>query len=448
MTNEELRSVINLAQEKGVKSNTLRRLFNLIIKDKVISTGKINQLKKILLSPSINDPDLLTILEKAYQKKLVIWNYIENLNNHPLIKEYFLEHDFAYQEWQEILASISMFSNNNNMDRYYMDRYYIYLLEKLYSKKPSLEEVKFFHKVFLAALNSILRYSEWYFNLFLNFNIPLTERKNIFTIIKQNILNMSDATFIDNIEEKAKKVVLAYHKYGAIFANTYATVIVCVSDINLPEELSKEEVYIYQKLFEIMCYVCLNGNLSVNFLNSKYYQFITNKNIASKARQDIVLNLTEKELILKDEIVLELISIYREKGLKAMLEVKYAFLNTSIRRNLLCKKFLLEETNIEVLELARNLFKINRVRHSIDDLNTLLSLTTKEEKINFIKSLLKKYPDITEEELERRKLAEETAIKDANEAFNAFLNKRIGYKKLQRTLDSASSYEFEIKRGR
>ena len=205
MTNEELRSVINFAQEKGVKSNTLRRLFNLIIKDKVISTGKINQLKKILLSPSINDPDLLTILEKAYQKKLVIWNYIENLNNHPLIKEYFLEHDFAYQEWQEILASISMFSNNNNnMDRYYMDRYYIYLLEKLYSKEPSLEEVKFFHKVFLATLNSILRYSEWYFNLFLNFNIPLTERKNIFTIIKQNILNMSDATFIDNIEEKAK----------------------------------------------------------------------------------------------------------------------------------------------------------------------------------------------------------------------------------------------------
>ena len=184
MTNEELRSVINFAQEKGVKSNTLRRLFNLIIKDKVISTGKINQLKKILLSPSINDPDLLTILEKAYQKKLVIWNYIENLNNHPLIKEYFLEHDFAYQEWQEILASISMFSNNNNMDRYYMDRYYIYLLEKLYSKKPSLEEVKFFHKVFLATLNSLLRYSEWYFNLFLNFNIPLTERKNIFTIIK------------------------------------------------------------------------------------------------------------------------------------------------------------------------------------------------------------------------------------------------------------------------
>ena len=192
-----------------------------------------------------------------------------------------------------------------------------------------------------------------------------------------------------------------------------------------------------------MCYI--NDNLGINFKNSKFYKLATNEEVAPEKRLEFITIICSKNLVLKDELVEELWEIYEEKESDILIELKFAFLNKDIRTNRLCKSFLLNETDLKVLKLARRVFRNNRVRKDKKNLRILCDLKTSEEKTTFLCFLENKYQDDIEVKRSKereRKEKEQALLK----AYQAFLNNKVGLAKLEESLNSSEDLTINLTR--
>ena len=439
MTNKELLEIIKLAKENSVNVDTLRRVLKIVEQDGEISTKKVTQMKKLFQQGNINDDELLNILEKAYQKRLS-WNFFLVLNNHPLIKSYLNKMDFRKQEWAIILEFVSILPVD-----IVIDSLYIKWLRFLCEQEYQIDELQFFHKVFKASLNTPLVHSNWYFEYFLDKSKPLNNRSNALALLERNIFNIAREIIISETEAKTRKIVKCYELYGNQFADLYATIITCVVDINVPKLQNDKEMDIYKILYTIMCHI--NDNLGINFINSSFYKLVTNKEKSPEKRLEFITIVGNKNLVLKDGLINTLWKIYEEKGEKFLIELTFAFLNNGIRTNILCKEFLLNEPDLNILKQARRVFRNNRVRKDAENLCILSDLKISEEKRELLFFLENKYQDDLElEEInEKRRIEEEQALL---KAYQDFFNKKIGLEKLEQSLEKSEDLDIRMVRVR
>lgn len=453
MTNKELLELINITKENNVNTEVLRQLLKLVEQEGNITSKKISLIKELLQKKEINDLDLLNIYIKAYQKRPVSWMNLAMLNNHLLIKEYLKSQDYSREEWKEILEFVSKLPYNIVTDGIYI-KWLRYVYEKnqnsenskqLAKEYPRLNELKFFHQVFKAALPTNMIYSNWYFKYLLNNTKRIEARDNVLTLLKQNIFNLINEITLLEIEIKAKKIAKCYELHGFPFASLYATIITCKKDISIPVIENDQEYEIYLLLYKTMCSNFISETVLPNFMTSLYYKIATHKGTSLSKRLEFMKNLTEKELILKDSFVYKLWVAYDSNGLEKMKLLKYAFLNNGIRTNILCKEFLIRENDLEVIKLARVVFKNNRVRKDTENLCILCDLKTSEEKIEFLQFLENKYVDDLDKQVEEeqeRKIKENDLLK----AYHDFFNKKIGLGKLEASLEETKTLDIELVR--
>ena len=440
MTNKELLEIIKLAKENSVNVDTLRRVLKIVEQDGEVSTKKVTQMKKLFQQGNINDDELLNILEKAYQKRLS-WNFFLVLNNHPLIKSYLNKTDFSKEEWKIILEFVSVLPVDIVIDSLYI-KWLRYTCEEGILE---LDELQFFHRVFKGSLNTPLVHSNWYFEYFLDKSKPLNNRSNALALLERNIFNIAREIIISETEAKTRKIVKCYELYGNQFANLYATIITCVVDINVPKLQNDKEMDIYKILYTIMCHI--NDNLGINFINSSFYKLVTNKEKSPEKRLEFITIVGNKNLVLKDGLINTLWKIYEEKGEKFLIELTFAFLNNGIRTNILCKEFLLNEPDLNILKQARRVFRNNRVRKDAENLCILSDLKISEEKRELLFFLENKYQDDLElEEInEKRRIEEEQALL---KAYQDFFNKKIGLEKLEQSLEKSEDLDISMVRVR
>lgn len=441
MTNKELLDIIKLAQTNQVKADTLRKILAIVEVNGEVKENRMKHVFSMLSDPNVHDSTLLDILGKVYHGK-DIWPAISLLVNYPSLKEYLVHKDFTRQEWSLILDNIYSFSENPLVGDIYLK-----WLKRIGDTKASLEEFKLFHDVFATSNNKIV-YSNYYWNVLLDPTTPFDERKELFDIISRNILQMEqDIPFVYK-DDVLKRIVQAYKLYGFQFADTYATIIFWVADIPMPIMETEEEKNFYITLFDFMCLHIPDGQ-EKNLLNTYFYQYVTNKDIPLDERLAIVRTVKDKELIMKDNIIKMLIDVYKEKGIKALDLVRGALVNNGIRKNKLCREFLMQEESREVLKLASRTFKINRIRHDNECMQMLARLKSENEKLAFLQFLRSKYPDQTEEDIKRRELERKREVQlsnDVNTVYNDFLKNRAGYQKLTNALERAQDYEFSLVR--
>ena len=441
MTNNELLEIIKVAEESKVNHDTLRRLLK-ILENSEGRVGKLKYLKKLLKEKNINEDGLLSIFERVYAGKNVSWESIVTLNNHLLLKNHIMNTEYTKEELNKVTDMLDHLLKKEEDGR--KDRIYIRELRNLKLKESPLEEYDFLNTIYISFYNCELINSSDLFSYLLNEMRPLEERKQAFRLLKSNVLAIYREVKIEKMEEKAKKILETYDLYGFEFANTYATLITCILDMDVPKIEEEEERKVYYALYRIMIWI----DADKRFLSSYYYHYLINTAIPASEREVIAIFLSEKELILKDKLVKILIEIYREKGLDILKQVKYALLNNGIRTNPLSKKFLFEERDLETLKLARKVLKENGVRKRKDDLARLGELKTKEEKIQFLHHLKAKYtheidPAKEKEEKERKRTEAEIKL---NTDYTRFVNKKIGLSTLKESLDALTSYDIELTR--
>lgn len=443
MTNQELLEIIKLAREYKVQVNTLTTLLKLAERDGEIREAQVARIKMLLKEPDINDSALLLILKKSDQRKKMNWKYIVQLKEHPQIKNTLASQNHSQKEWEIILEQVSTFPVSERVDMIYLK-----WLNELYKEPVEIEELKFYHKVLKACMNTKLLYQDWYFNKLLDRRKLLKEREGIFLILKQNLLNLlSQNGFIEYETEKGQKMVECYELYGKKLASLYGTVITCVIDLEIPEITSEAEYDLYLSLYKTMCLVCADELVASNFIQSDYYEIATKEEIEAQRRLEFIMNLNEKSLVLKNRLVAKLWEAYNTGGLEKMKRLKYAFLNHGIRTNPLCREFLMQEESLRVLEVATTTLKKNRVRKDTDGLHTLCTLEKSADKIKALQFLESKYPDETEEKRlkeERKKQERETLEK----AYQDFFDKKIGLAKLEKTLEATEGLKVELVRAR
>lgn len=442
MTNKELLKILELAQANNIKEGTLRILLNVLESKEEIKKEQLIQLKFLLKESDINDEILLKILEKSCHYNNTNWNFIKKLNSHPAIKEYLSHQDFFKDVWRNILEFVSKLPQSPVLDSVYI-KWLKYIQNE--SENLTLSELKWFHKIMKESISSPLSHSNWYFTYLLD---PKKEhREEIFNLLKQNIFNMlSEGVNIDQVEIKAQKIVECYQLYGYTLASKYATIIACIIDLDIPLIENDLEKKIYLGLYNVI--LCLPDSTASNFLNSLYYKLVIDKSIHPLKRLLFMQNLGDtiaQKLLLKDDIIAILWQIYEKEDQKAMEILKYAFSNNGIRHNALCRTFLKNETNKQVLELARQVFLINRVRQDTASLQILNFLKTSEEKIEFLHSLDEKYPDNTEKQRAKNKQKEEQTQK-LLETYTSFLEKNVDLKQLTNVLNASDNLDINLTR--
>lgn len=442
MTNQELLELINRTIKYKVNVETLRILLKLVEKNGEIPYHKIISLETLLAKSEINDPILLNILSKLYDKKSFNWPLILNLNNHLVIKKYLNNTNYNREYLKIILEHVSLLPISDLIDKEYIE-----YLKYLAICKVSIEEFRFFHKVFNEAQDTSLVWSTYYFNYFMSSSIPIEKRKLAFDLLKINVFSMlKNNVLISNLEGLVKKIIKAYELYGYEFANLFATINVCFADIKLPEINNDDELSLYTSLYENIC--LLDGKIGINVFRSLYYNIATYKKAPIDKRLEFIRNLGEKELILKDKIVCILWEKYSFYGLDYMIALKYALLNNGIRTNPLCYSFLINLKSLDILLLSIKTFKNNRIRKDKNGLIKLKNATNEEEIRKMLESLNNKYPyqDEEKKEEEARKLAIKTL--ELNEMYNKFMDKKIGLKSLKNSLESTEEENIELVRSR
>lgn len=443
MTNKELLEIITIAKENHISETTLRRLITILEQNDEVNKKQTAYLKTLLKDPDIQDETLLDIWEKSYYKRNVSWETVKALQNHPLIKSFFSSEEFSKEEWKLLLEQIKKLPKDT-----VTDSIYIKWLRYLKSESENIKELAFFNQVFKDTLNSELLYMNWYFKYLLNTKIPLKNRENIFNIIKQNILNMLAQNIeIANVNEKAQKIVKCYEQYGYILTSSYATIITCVIDIDIPVIESEIEKNLYIELYKIFSYISMKENTEANFLHSIYYKILTNSDIPADRRLEFIKIVTSKRIILKDQIVANLWKVYEKLGFESLTIVYYAFLNNGIKKNQLCKEFFLEEEDAEVLNLAKRVLKKNRIRKDALNLQILQSLISPEEKIDFLNYLDSKYPDDTEEQ-EKKEMEITEKTDNLLDTYTAFLEENVGFEDLIQKLDETKNLNINMIRVR
>ena len=441
MTNKELLEIMELAEENKVNHDTLRRLLK-ILENSEGRIGKLKYLRKLLKEETINDINLLSIFERVYAGKNTSWASIMALNNHVLLKNHIMNTDYTKEELSKVAEVVEQLLTKE-VDGM-KDKIYIRELKNLRLKGAPLVEYDFLNEIYIGLYNCELINSNWLFSYLLNAFKPLEERKKTFRLLKANMLSVYPEVKINNMESKARKILETYELYGYDFANTYATLIICTLDIDVPQIADEENIRVYHTLFHTMIRI----DAKKQFLYSYYYRYLTDVSISAEEREIIAIFLTEKELLLKDKIIKILIDIYREKGLEVMKQAKYALLNNGIRTNPLSKEFILQESDPEILRLARKVLRENEVRKDKVSLTRLNELTTKEEKEHFLKSLKEKY--IHEIDLEKKRAEEERQRKiieaKLNTEYTLFINKKMGLSALKKSLRALSGYDMELTR--
>lgn len=440
MTNNELLELINKAIKYNVNVKTLRKLLKLVEKDGKISYNKIKSLEILLTKAEINDPVLLNILNKLYNKKLINWSLISNLNNHMLIKKYLNNANYDREYLKIILEHVSLLPVSDLIDKEYIE-----YLKWLVICEASKEEFEFFHKVFKEAQDTSLVWSDYYFNYFMSSRIPIEKRKLAFDLLKTNVFSMlKNNVLISNLERLVKKIIKAYELYGYNFANLFATINVCFLDIKLPEINNDDELSLYTTLYENIC--LLDGRIGINIFRSLYYNIATYKKASIDKRLEFIRNLREKELLLKDKIILILWEKYSLYGLKYMNALKYAFSNNGIRTNPLCYQFLINLNSLDVLLDSIKTLKNNRIRKDKEGLTRLINAKTNEEIKTILAELNSKYPYVNQEEKAREREKLEMKSLELNEMYNKFMNERIGLKSLKESLESTDEKNIELVR--
>ena len=434
MTNQELQRIITFAKEHKIKVNDLRMLLKLFTKkDGNIYKEQLSDIEYIMIKGFQNDKELKVILEKLLKQDYTNWYSLGNLMYYPYLKKYLSEKEFSNEVWDVI------FYNLRNMPR-------DYALEKLYCEKLELyhgnskKELNFFGDFFESLKSYSLIFENWIWEYFFDNQKSLDEKNAIFYII----LMLNNEMMPEEANKKAKKVIKCYELYGKKLATSYARALNKL-DLEVPT-ITDEEISIFVNLYDFLFFGC-RKNTAINYLNSSYYKILTDKKIKAEKRLEFAKNLIEPKLVLKNSIVDLLWHTYLEQGLDAMNILEYAFLNNGIRTNILCKAFLEQETNIEVLELAREVFRNNRVRKDAENLSILNNLKTPEEKIEFLQFLKSKYPDVSEEmkqQLEKEDEERRTQEKMLQESYMAFLNNKIGLNKLKLSLEESQDISVSL----
>lgn len=440
MTNQELQKVIELAKEYKIKINDLKMLLKLFAKkDGHIYTKQLSDIEYIMLKGFLNDKELKIILERLLNKGYSNWHRLGYLSCHPILKKYLSEKDFSNEVWNVIFYNLRNMPRDNILEKLYCEKL------ELYYANSEKEELNFFGEFFEHIMSYSLIFKDWIWEYFFDKQKSLNERKEIFYII----LRLNNEMKPEEANKKAKKIIKCYELYGEKLATSYARALNKL-DLEVPTIIVEEERSIFINLYDFLFFKC-RENTAINYLNSSYYKILTDKTIIAKKRLEFARNLDEGELVLKNNIVNLLWHTYLEQGLDAMNILKYSFLNNGIRTNILCKTFLEQETNIEVLKLARKVFRNNRIRKDTENLCILNDLQTSEEKINFLNYLESKYPDISEETKQQlEKEAEERQVQEneVQKSYNAFLSNKIGLRELEKTLEESKNIRVILTRTR
>lgn len=435
MTNQELLEIINLAKKNQISVESLKRILKLMEIDGAIPAHQTFRIKLLITSGKMKDKVLLSLLEQVYQKGCSNWQNVLLLDNHPILKEYLKENgsNLNKKVWGMILDFVNIMPLDERLERFYVKELSFRI------NSLSIEELDFFHKVLRSSMNTPLLYSTWYLPFFLDRKRTCKNRNLLLGILKTSLFGFG--LTIDEQEIKAKKIIHCFDLYGEEFASVYGSAIKVVDNLEIPRVTSEEEIDIYIELFTLISYVYMVKETAVkNFLTSFYYSLATNNEIDTQQRLEFVRNLSDINLILKDSLVKQLWNTYLDKGIEGMKVLKYAFLNKGIKTNLLCKNFLEQETSVEVLKLAREVFRKNCVRKDEEALCILNDLKTPAEKIEFLHFLDNKYPDINPKEEENRAIKEQELLN----AYQAFLNNQIGLAKLEESLYSSEDLTINL----
>lgn len=435
MTNQELQKVIELAKKRKVKVNDLKMLLKLLTKkDGHIYSQQLSDIEFIILKGFLNDKELKIILENLLKQDYTKWYHLENLLHHPYLKKYLSKKIFSNEVWNVIFYNLRNMPRNCALEKLYCEKL------ELYYTNIEKDEMKFFGEFFEQIMSYSLVFENWIWEYFFDKQKSLNEREAIFYII----LSLNKEMLPEEAHKKAKKVIKCYELYGNRLATFYARALNKL-DLEVPT-ITDEEVNIFINLYDFLFFEC-RENTAINYLNSSYYKILTDNSIEAQKRLEFARNFKKCELVLKNSVVDLLWHTYLEQGLDAMKILKYAFLNNGIRANILCKTFLEHERNIEVLTVARKVFRNNRVRKDTESLSVLNNLQTPEEKIEFLHFLENKYPDLTEEakqQLEKEEKERQAQEKILQENYNAFLNNKISLNKLASSLEENQNIKVSL----
>ena len=175
----------------------------------------------------------------------------------------------------------------------------------------------------------------------------------------------------------------------------------------------------------------------MRFLNSKYYDLATKKEVNPKWRLLFIKNVYEKEIIFEDAWIEKLWELGKIEGLAPMLALKQILLKAEEHDLSLWKPFLFHETNPEVLNAASLVLRKRKLRQDKESLMHLTHLKTSKEKLAFLRDLDELYPK-----------DEEKLIANINETYDAFLNSKIGLTKLQELLEESTGINTDVVRVR
>lgn len=443
MNNKELLYIIDLAKKNNVNDNTLRRILLLVQKNGLISTKKVRQIENLLSKDGLNDAELLTILEKSYNQKSFNWLDILELTKHPQIKDYLLTNEISQAQLYIIISNLKFLPNNKEIDDLYLTK--LNAIVAMTNKDTQIIELEFFHQIFIAALPTNLKWSNWYFAHFLNINKPLDERKIAFRLLKINLFDKNNPNIqLMDIELLASKIVEAYELYGYKFANLYATIITCFSFIDLPVITDEYEYDLYIKIYSIMCLI--DEHNMHNFINSLYYQIATDESIPSSIRLEFISLVYEKNLVLKDKIIRVLWESFNNNSLEYVTILKAALLNNGLRTNSCYRQFFASKHSYETLVLAREVFRINRFKKTSCFRN--INILEEEQLVAQLQALKDQYVADYVNDHQDNKSSQTEKIAAITENYEAFMLGEISSERFQELLKKTIKEEIEIRRVR
>lgn len=155
------------------------------------------------------------------------------------------------------------------------------------------------------------------------------------------------------------------------------------------------------------------------------------------------------DIYYKNSVVEMIAEALEYNGLQYATVLSYFLRNKSIRKNQACMHFILNEYDAKILRIAQKALVKNRVRKDIDALQHLASLKYNADKVAYIESLLRKYPDETDEERENKR-KEEKRINDLTEdlaiLIDDYVRRKVSWDEFVAALNNPEYQEIGVRR--
>lgn len=392
------------------------RIFNFIRCNEFLTK---RELFKLFLD--LYEKDIIDLSEDYYFNQ-----FIDEIPYLPKTMEYIKSNDCNIKKALEIILNIPDLKLKNE------DLYHLYENKALDFK--TLEELEFYNEILtnvnFQAKADILN-AEFNIDLLLDTTITICERRNLFELVVDYFNDLVDCYDA----YKINYVFTSYRLFGYDYASTLKEILdktFFFAAKPKSREEADSQVEVYKFLLD------LDIEPLINFFKNGFYskEILFDESIPIFKRQCYFTLINSSEIIFKDELVKYLINLFETKGYDFAMFVSYMLRNNGIRTNPLCKNFILQEEDINVLKTAYGAFKINRVRKDKELLTALNSETNRDKKMAILDSLIDKYPRNSKSEADFQIELERKLEKEILSSYKLYMKNKLSFDKLKAELEN------------